>query len=141
MSITLRAQITTLYSFAGLAKNMGRKMTRYAIYDIYQHYKEKVFPTLLTNPNIPFDEKSKIQTLLDKPWNPYIHRHSVLTMKAQDIKGTYTTPVCRMVYQFNMPQKYLHYFGNEASESPVRSIWHSYKRPERSDLVRSKAMS
>jgi hypothetical protein len=56
----------------GLAKNLGRRLSRYAIYDIYQHYREKVFPTLLSDPNVSLDDKHKIRNLLNKPWNPYI---------------------------------------------------------------------
>lgn len=101
----------------GLAKNMGRKMSRYAIYDIYQHYREKVFSKLLTDPNISFEEKNKIQILLNKPWNPYIHRHSALTKKAQILKEHTLRQHAGWTTNSNMPQIYLHFYGNESSKS------------------------
>lgn len=122
----------------GLAKNMGRKMTRYAIYDIYQHYKEKVFPTLLTDPNIPFDEKSKIQKLLNKPWNPYIHRHSALTMKAQILKEHTLRQHAGWTTNSMMPQIYLHFYGNESSKSLLEAYGLVAEDSDRFDLMRPK---
>jgi hypothetical protein len=58
----------------------------YAIYDIYQHYKEKVFPRLLEDPNIPIRDKDIIRGLLQKPFNPYIQRHYALSEKAKILK-------------------------------------------------------
>jgi integrase len=63
------------YLFCGLKKNIGHMLTRYAIYDIYQHYKEKVLPRLLQDPNVPSGDKDIISVLLQKPFNPYIQRH------------------------------------------------------------------
>jgi integrase len=101
----------------GLTNNMRRKMSRYAIYDIYQHYKEKVFPVLLKDPNISFDEKNKIQSLLNKPWNPYIHRHSALTKKAQILKEHILRQHAGWTTNGMIPQIYLHFYGNESSKS------------------------
>jgi hypothetical protein len=101
----------------GLTKNMGRRMSRYAVYDIYQHYKEKVFPALLADPNISSDEKNKIQNLLTKPWNPYIHRHSALTKKAQILKEHTLRQHAGWTANSMMPQIYLHFYGNESSRS------------------------
>ena len=72
-----RPQMTNpnAHLFCGLKKNFGRKLTRYAIYDIYQHYKEKVFPRLLEDPNVSPENKNILQGLLQKPFNPYIQRH------------------------------------------------------------------
>lgn len=70
----------------GFGKTMGRQLSRYAIYDIYQHYKEKVFPAMLSNPVIPPEDKKKIIELLKKPWAPYIRRHSALTEKSKILK-------------------------------------------------------
>jgi hypothetical protein len=117
---------------------MGRKITRYAIYDIYQHYKEKVFPTLLTDPNIPFDEKSKIQTLLHKPWNPYIHRHSALTMKAQILKEHTLRQHAGRTTNCMMPQIYLHFYGNESSKSLLEAYGLVAEDSDRFDLMRPK---
>ena len=106
-----------MLSSCGLAKNMGRKMSRYAIYDIYQHYKEKVFLDLLTDPNISFDEKNKVQVLLTKPWNPYIHRHSALTKKAQILKEHTLRQHADWTTNSMMPQIFLHFYGDESSKA------------------------
>jgi hypothetical protein len=39
---------------------------------MYRQLKLEFFPRLLTNPDIPEEEKNKIRILLKKPWNPYI---------------------------------------------------------------------
>ncbi|HEY7078947.1 MAG TPA: site-specific integrase [Nitrososphaeraceae archaeon] len=101
----------------GLAKNLGRRLSRYAIYDIYQHYREKVFPTLLSDPNVSLDDKHKIRNLLNKPWNPYIHRHSALTKKAQILKEHCLRQHAGWTASSMMPQVYLHFYGNESSKS------------------------
>jgi integrase len=105
------------YIFCGLKKNIGRILTRYAIYDIYQHYKEKVFPRLLEDPNVPSGDKDKICNLLQKPFNPYIQRHYALSEKAKILKESVLRVHAGWGMNSRMPQVYLHYFGNESSES------------------------
>jgi hypothetical protein len=39
-------------------------------------------PRLLEEPNLPPEDKQAIKELLNKPWNPYIRRHSALTEKS-----------------------------------------------------------
>jgi integrase len=107
----------TAHLFCGLKKNMGRMLTRYAIYDTYQHYKEKVFPRLLEDPNVPGDDKKIIQGLLQKPWNPYIQRHYSLTEKAKILKESVLRVHAGWGMNSKMPHIYLHYYGNESSES------------------------
>lgn len=46
--------------FCGLGNRMGRQLSRYAIYDIYEHYKKKIFPSLLEDENIPKEDKDQI---------------------------------------------------------------------------------
>jgi hypothetical protein len=55
--------------------------------------------------------------LLKKPWNPYVRRHSALTEKSKILKEHTLRQFAGWTTGSNMPQKYLHYFGNEASES------------------------
>ena len=52
--------------FCGLGKRMGRQLSRYAIYDIYEHYKKQVFPSLLLDPNVPKGDKEQLSMLLKK---------------------------------------------------------------------------
>jgi hypothetical protein len=55
--------------------------------------------------------------LLKKPWNPYIRRHTALTEKSAILKEHILRQHAGWFIGSQMPQKYLHYFGNESSES------------------------
>jgi integrase len=101
----------------GLGKKLGRRLTTSTLYAIYKNYREKVFPKLLGNPSMPPEDKQKIRELLKKPWNPYIRRHSALTEKSTILKEHVLRQHAGWSIGSQMPQKYLHYFGNESSES------------------------
>jgi integrase len=103
--------------FCGLGKRMGRQLSRYAIYDIYEHYKKKVFPSLLEDPNIPKEDKYQLSKLLNKPFNPYILRHSTLTQKATVLKEHVLRQHAGWTMNSKMPQIYVHWFGNESSNT------------------------
>jgi integrase/recombinase XerD len=49
--------------------------------------------------------------------NPYIRRHSALTEKSTKLKSNILNQHAGWTMDSNMQQKYLHYFGNESSES------------------------
>jgi integrase/recombinase XerD len=76
-----------------------------------------LFPRLLKDPSILPEDKIKIKELLKKPWNPYIRRHSALTQKSKILKEHVLRQHAGWSVGSDMPQKYLHYFGNESSES------------------------
>jgi integrase len=95
-----------------------RKMQVTGIYDIYcTRYKQKYFPKLLEDPSVPPEDKIRISELLQKPWNPYIRRHSALTEKSIILKEHVLRQHAGWSPDSNMPKKYLHYYGNESSES------------------------
>ncbi|MGI8831143.1 MAG: hypothetical protein ACR2IS_00740, partial [Nitrososphaeraceae archaeon] len=54
---------------------------------------------------------------LKKPWNPYVRRHSALTEKSTILPENILRQHAGWSIGSQMPQKYLHYFGNESSES------------------------
>jgi integrase len=98
--------------------SMGRKqLTRNGLYKIYKDYKEEFFPKLLADPTVSNEDKDKIRNLLSKPFNPYIRRHSALTEKSTKLKSNILNQHAGWSMNSNMAQKYLHYFGNESSES------------------------
>jgi integrase/recombinase XerD len=101
----------------GLGKKLGRRLTTATLYTVYKNYRKMVFPKLLDNPSIPPEDKQKIMELLKKPWNPYIRRHSALTEKSIILKEHVLRQHAGWSIGSQMPQKYLHYFGNESSES------------------------
>lgn len=106
--------------FVGLGKqSMGRKqLTLNGLYQIYKYYKEEFFPKLLAEDStIPNEDKEMIRSLLQKPFNPYIRRHSALTEKSTKLKSNTLNQHAGWSMSSNMAQKYIHYFGNESSES------------------------
>lgn len=84
---------------------------------MYSEYKRHVFPKLLESPNILPEDKEKIAELLKKPWNPYIRRHSAITEKSRVLKEHILRQHSGWSIGSQMPQKYLHYFGNESNKS------------------------
>jgi hypothetical protein len=72
---------------------------------------------LLEDPTVSNEDKEKIKGLLLKPFNPYIRRHSALTEKSTKLKSNTLNQHAGWSMNSNMAQKYIHYFGNESSES------------------------
>jgi integrase/recombinase XerD len=101
----------------GIRKGLGRHISPLRIYMIYDEFKTQVFPRLLESPGVLPEDKLKIRELLKKPWNPYIRRHSALTEKSTILKSHVLTQHAGWSIGSQMPQKYLHYFGNESNES------------------------
>jgi hypothetical protein len=66
---------------------------------------------------VPVEDREKIRGLLDKPFNPYIRRHSALTEKSTKLKSSTLNQHAGWTANSGMAQKYIHYFGNESSES------------------------
>jgi integrase len=100
----------------GFGKSIGRMLQVISLNTIYKNYKDKFFPKLLDNPNVLPEDRQKIRELLKKPWNPYIRRHSALTEKSGILKEHYLRQYAGWSIRSHMPEKYLHYFGNESSE-------------------------
>src|SRR5437016_2813233 len=76
------------------------------------------FPKLLAEDStVSSEDKEKVKSLLSKPFNPYIRRHSALTEKSVKLKSSTLNQHAGWSMNSNMAQKYIHYFGNESSES------------------------
>jgi integrase/recombinase XerD len=104
--------------FVGLSRNsMGRRLNTQGMYQVYKDYKEKFFPKLLEDDTISNEDKEKIKGLLNKPFNLYIRRHSALTEKSTMLKSNTLNQHAGWTPNSNMAQRYIHYFGNESSES------------------------
>jgi hypothetical protein len=76
--------------------------------------------------------------LLKKPWNPYIRRHSSLTEKSKILKEHTLRQFAGWSSNSNMPQKYLHHFGNEASESLLEAYGIVTRDSQQNDALRPK---
>jgi ribosomal protein L40E len=96
---------------------MGKQLSVHSIHGIYKDYKENVFPKLLEDTTISNEDKEKIEALIAKPFNPYIRRHSALTEKSTKLKSSTLNQHAGWTPNSGMAQKYIHYFGNESSES------------------------
>jgi integrase len=108
--------------FVGLGRrsnNMSKQLSNSGLYQVYKYYKEEFFPKLLEDLTISNnnEDKEKIKALLTKPFNPYIRRHSALTEKSMKLKSSILNQHAGWTMSSNMAQKYIHYFGNESSES------------------------
>jgi integrase/recombinase XerD len=102
---------------SGNRKSLGRTIGIKAIETMYKRYRTRFFPRLLESPTVLPEDKPRIRELLKKPWNPYIQRHSSLTDKSKILKEHLLRQHAGWSIGSDMPQKYLHYFGNESSES------------------------
>lgn len=100
-----------------MGRSLGRNISSLGLAKIYRKYKQKIFPKLLESPNVLPEDKQKIKELLKKPWNPYIRRHSALTEKSTILKEHVLRQHAGWSGSSQMHLKYLHYFGNESSES------------------------
>jgi integrase len=104
--------------FVGLGRsNTGKPLSTGGLEQIYKYYKEEFFPKLLQDPIVSNEDKEKIKNLLAKPFNPYVRRHSALTEKSTKLKTNTLNQHAGWSMNSNMAQKYIHYFGNESSES------------------------
>jgi len=101
----------------GTGRSLGRHLRPLRMVHIYREYKNNIFPKLLESPNILPEDKIKIKELFKKPWNPYIRRHSALTQKSKILKEHILRQHAGWSEKSQMHWRYLHYFGNESSES------------------------
>jgi integrase len=95
----------------------GRALSIFGLYCMYKRYKDRIFPSLLKDPLLDANDKAKIKDLLQKPFNPYIQRHSSLTQKSKILKEHVLRQHAGWQPTSNMHQKYIHYLGNESNQS------------------------
>ena len=67
---------------------------------------------------VPPEDKVKIKKMLQtRRWNPYIRRHTGLTEVSTKVPQSVMNQYARWSPGSKMAAKYIHYFGNESSES------------------------
>ena len=138
----LEAHPQRSYSNAYLIPNLSdrgqlRKLSSSGLRQMYKNYKTKLFPSLLGE-DIPEDDKHCIKELLNKPWNPYIRRHSALTEKSKYLRENVLRQHSGWSRNSQMHLKYIHYFGNESSESILEEYGILPKEKQQADALRSK---
>jgi integrase len=120
----------------GYGRSLGRFIHPVAMTQIYHAYQRRYFLGLTYgNPNVPPEDKKKIIELLKKPWNPYIRRHSALTDKSKILKEHVLRQHAGWSGNSQMHLKYLHYFGNESSES-ILEAYGLKPKSEENDLMK-----
>jgi len=98
-------------------QKFGKRMKESSLNGIYRRYKVEVFPKLLEDPKVTPEDKQRITDLLKKPFNPYIFRHSALTVKSKFLKENALRQHSGWSGKSQMHLKYVHYFGNESNDS------------------------
>ena len=125
--------------FAGTRKSLGRPIGLSYIRMTYSNYKKDLFPRLLQSANcLPPADVQRIRELLRKPWNPYIRRHSSLTQKSKYLKEHILRQHAGWSPRSQMHLKYVHYFGNESSESILQEYGILPKDNQELDLLKPK---
>jgi integrase/recombinase XerD len=76
--------------------------------------------------------------LLKKPWNLYIRSHSSLTQKSKYLKENILRQHAGWSPRSQMHLKYVHYFGNESSESILQEYGILPKDNQQTDILRPK---
>jgi hypothetical protein len=84
------------------------------------------------------EDKQRVVELLKKPWNPYIRRHSALTEKSKILKESTLRQHSGWSPRSQMHLKYLHYFGNESTESLLEAYGIVSKDQQLSDALKPK---
>jgi integrase len=120
-------------------KSFGRPLSIFGLFHMYKRYRTKIFPSLLKDPLLDPTDKPKIQDLLNKPFNPYIMRHSSLTDKSKILKEHTLRQHAGWTSSSNMHQKYIHYFGNESNESILEAYGLIDKNKQEIDKLKPKA--
>ncbi len=96
----------------------GSKLTYDGLSYRYKYfYKHRYFAKLLKDESVSDSDKSVMRSMLAKPWNLYIFRHSSLTEKSTYLKEHILRAHAGWTLSSKMPQTYIHYFGNESVNS------------------------
>lgn len=106
------------------ANRFGRLTHASVIYKKYTYYyKKDYFPRLLNDPNVPYSDKEIIRKMIEeRKWNPYVIRHSALTMKARNrlMSDHMLRQHAGWAKNSNMPSVYLHEFGSESIDELLK---------------------
>jgi integrase/recombinase XerD len=91
-----------------------------AMFKAYKNYK-RYFTSLLSSENVPEEDKKKIRNLLNKRWNPYVHRHSALTEKCGLLNSeAKLKQYAGWTARSNMHYKYVHFGGGESMKDLLK---------------------
>jgi hypothetical protein len=105
--------------FCGVGRrNTGQRISRHTIFAMYANYKKNHFPRLLQDPLVSEEDKRKICDLLQKPWNPYLRRHTAATEISKALKDS------NLIDSYlgwspagNTRHKYQHYYADDSFDA------------------------
>jgi integrase/recombinase XerD len=124
----------------GYNKSLARRLKPATITKLYESYKTGLFSKIASpeSKDVPPEDRQKIRELLKKPWNPYIRRHSALTEKSTILKEHVLRQYAGWSGRSQMHLKYLHYFGNESTESILEAYGIAPKDQGLADVLKPK---
>lgn len=82
----------------------------------YRDMKLEYFPKLLERPDVPPEDKKIIELMLQKPWNPYIQRHTSLNEKVHLLNEYDFRQHGGWTKKSDMIEVYTHDLGGESSK-------------------------
>ena len=99
----------------------GKAIQVNAMFKAYKNYK-KYFTSLLSSESVPEDDKKRIRNLLNKKWNPYVHRHSAITEKSCLLSSdSKLRQYAGWTPRSNMHYKYVHFSGGESMKDLLKA--------------------
>jgi integrase/recombinase XerD len=99
----------------------GKAIQVNAMFKVYKNYR-KYFAGLLSSNNVPEEDKTKIKELLNKKWNPYVHRHSAITEKSGMLSSdSKLRQYAGWTPRSNMHYKYVHFSGGESMKDLLKA--------------------
>lgn len=125
--------------FVSIRKGAGKALTPGSLGHLYTWmYKREFFPRLLEMVAVPNEDKQHLVELLKKPWNLYIFRHSALTEKSTILKEHVLRQHAGWSRSSKMHLRYLHYFGNESTDSLLEAYGVVKKENHFTDTMKSR---
>ena len=116
----------------------NKKLETHSLNVLYSAMKNKLFPRLLEDPNIPHADKQKLKALLQKPINPYLRRHIGITEKARQIPEHSLRIYSGWTKSSKMPEVYTHELGDEVSNQILELEGITTRSKQENSILRSK---
>ena len=116
----------------------NKKLETHSLNVLYSIMKNKLFPRLLEDPNIPHADKQKLKDLLRKPINPYLRRHIGITEKARQIPEHSLRIYSGWTKSSKMPEVYTHELGDEVSNQILELEGITTRSKQENSILRSK---
>jgi integrase len=127
------------YLFVSLSdRSYGQKLSGNALYKRYSDDLKNYLKKLSKEGSIPESDRAYMKNMLTKPWLPYIFRHSSLTEKSQILKESTLRSYAGWSTNSNMPNVYLHYYGNESCKSLLEAYGIEDYQKKQVDTIRGK---